>query len=292
MNLIDNPKVSGGIFTAIVLGLLIFAGPAQAITISLTGFGISSVAQGGKITTNASLDVNSQLNSDEVDLNINGPASRTCIFKLNGTVISGSISDCSGININLDSGNISGIGSGFGYGYGLTTNSVLNYSITIDTTGFSSGSYSIWLSSNGFNSSIENLSITTPSSSSNNNDGNNNGGGGRNLRNIPVILSPIVPIITAPATPETAQTEGISAGITGASGSGNSSPETEATTTTGGLFGTLTGGVVSALRTGKGKVWVVIITLVVMIFAVGLSLYRRIVADTIPRKNYPSFTNY
>ena len=87
MNLIGNPKVSGSIFTAFVLFLIVLAGPAQAITLSLTGFGVSSVAAGGSVSTNASLKIDSQLDSDKVNLSISGPSPRTCIFSLMGQLI-------------------------------------------------------------------------------------------------------------------------------------------------------------------------------------------------------------
>ena len=42
----NNPKVIGGFVTLAVLALLILAGPAQALSLSLTGFSLSTPHKG------------------------------------------------------------------------------------------------------------------------------------------------------------------------------------------------------------------------------------------------------
>jgi len=157
----------GMVLTGFVLFLLVFAGPTNALNLSLTGFAIS----GNSLSTTATINVasNDRIKFNEIKLNLNGPVDKVCKFSVDGTAISG----CEGVTINLLSqttefGYGNGFGYGYNYGYGYNqgySNGAFTYEILLDSNHFISGTYSVSLStdlgSNEYFSSSESLSITS-----------------------------------------------------------------------------------------------------------------------------------
>jgi len=164
-------KIIAGIISVAILLLLIFAGPAAALNLGLTGFSVSEPEQGVKTSTNASILIRTdeRIEFGEIVLQITGPTTKTCLFNLNGSLISG----CEGVEIHLIGTNVS-YGYGYGYGQGYPydwgqrngfTNGLLTYNITLDTLEFNVGDYNIILKTSlgthDFSSGVIPLTIKT-----------------------------------------------------------------------------------------------------------------------------------
>ncbi len=171
------------LITALVISLILIAGPAQALTLNLSA-NASSVSKGTNVELTADIDINSSetLNINEITLELSGPQSISCKFSPNGSIISG----CNGLSILRTSNTNFGYGYGynfnFGYGYGYTQGK-LQYKITLDTSNLQAGIYTSNLivkvanqifSQQG-SSLIINNPIETNQNTNSNSDNNNNG---------------------------------------------------------------------------------------------------------------------
>lgn len=139
--------------TLVVVAILILSVPAGAVKVSIKA-DRETVQKGGTITFNVSVELTSPdqyIPIQMLSLNLTGAQNVTWYFYPNGTLISGS-----GVSI-TPAGNLGpyGYGNGYGYayddgnyynfsyGYGYGDNStyVMNYTITIDTSQLTTGSY-------------------------------------------------------------------------------------------------------------------------------------------------------
>lgn len=162
-----------------ILTMLILAGPAQGFTLNLS-LDDSSPTEGDTITFTAEVDILSgeRLPVDYLTLELTGPETVSCRFNADGTVISG----CKGISIALSQSSNLGYGYGygyfgygynFGYGYGYETGKLI-YTITLDTSDYSIGTYSTELKAkignNEFSEQGSQFTISEESSSSGGSD--------------------------------------------------------------------------------------------------------------------------
>ena len=137
-------KVIASVVTAVVLGLLVYAGPAQAFSLKLD-FENTEAEQGKKIELTATVDIDSgeALDIEEITLVLNGPEKVECTFDITGKMKSGVNEECHGINIKkipypqIEKGY--GYSYSYNYGYGITEDLV--YEITIHTQKFKVGEY-------------------------------------------------------------------------------------------------------------------------------------------------------
>ena len=165
MNLLNKPKIIAGILTFIILGLIIFVGPAKAFVLELNT-DKNSLIKGEKIIFNASIDIESvdkYLPIKTLKLNLHGLSPLTsldvCEFDIDGKPISGcdgmiikKISEANAYGYGYGYGydNSYGYGYDFGYGYGYgygygQGESELTYEITLDTINYDAGDYESWL---------------------------------------------------------------------------------------------------------------------------------------------------
>lgn len=105
-----NGKVLSSLITALVVGLLVIAGPVDALHLSLEGFKNTPYAFGEKVNFVGEIDINSNeiVNIQNVSLEVNDQI--VCTFDVSGNLLA----NCTGINVSL----ISGLPAGYGYGYG------------------------------------------------------------------------------------------------------------------------------------------------------------------------------
>ncbi len=130
MKIGNSSRIIAGILTLAIIGLLIFAGPAQAFVLGLTA-DKEDVKKGETITFNATLDIQSMdkyLPVEHLELHINGPESVVCKFDINGKIINEE--GCEGMEIEriyFNSENY--LGYGYGYGYGQENSYGYGYEI-------------------------------------------------------------------------------------------------------------------------------------------------------------------
>ncbi len=144
-------KIIASMITIAVLGLLVFAGPAQAYTLSLD-FENTTAEQGKKIQLTATVDPEgaNPTEIDEITLILTPEQGDTieCSFDVTGKMKSGTNTECHGINIKktpqpkINQNYGYNYGYSYGYGYG---SSELVYEITIHTQKFSVGKYNTQL---------------------------------------------------------------------------------------------------------------------------------------------------
>jgi hypothetical protein len=145
-------KLSALLITATILIVLMLSGPAAAFKLSLNNLSSSSAVKGDKITTSAGIEVRSDERVSIASVNVIIDNAIICSFNADGT------GNCSavGIDIKLIS-NTTGYGYGYGYQYGYNynygyqqgyNNGILEYSIIIDTSYFSSGTHTLKLETN------------------------------------------------------------------------------------------------------------------------------------------------
>lgn len=123
--------------TGFILAVLMFSAPANSYILNLTS-DKTDVSKGGEITFNTGVSISSSESSNVQNLTLyliglNGISDYSCVFDVNGAVLSG----CSGMIITR-TGNLS---YGYGYGYGYGASGTLSYKITLDTTNYNTGEY-------------------------------------------------------------------------------------------------------------------------------------------------------
>jgi hypothetical protein len=143
-------KFYGFVFSALVVVLLLLAGPAQGFTLNLD-LDNTAPQQGQAVTFTAVIYIEQeeQLPVNELTLELNGPELITCKFD----AIGNPLSECKDIKVERISNTSYGYGFnfgygpegnynwGYGYGYGYGTSKKLAYKITLDTTKHSYGLY-------------------------------------------------------------------------------------------------------------------------------------------------------
>ncbi|MBU3912679.1 MAG: hypothetical protein KKE50_01155, partial [Nanoarchaeota archaeon] len=158
--------------TCVILGLLVFSGPAQAFTISINSSS-AKASVGETVSFIMSIELeNDRLPIDYLYFELIGPQNVNCMFYADGTVISG----CSGIGVsqltgsNFDEGNLSGNYSGsiynWGYGYGYGSGGALSYNVTLNSSNFPEGIYStrfrVKINSDYFSKIGNNITLVIP----------------------------------------------------------------------------------------------------------------------------------
>jgi len=164
--------------TVMILGVLIFSGPANAFVLSIES-SVEKATVGEIVNFSVSVDVESDLLPiDYLALELAGPQDIECRFQVDGTIISG----CAGMKIDIISntgysqGNLSGnydgdsynwgYGYGYGYGYEHGKGRTLLYSASLNTSGMLVGVYSTnfraKISSDEFSRKGDDLTIESP----------------------------------------------------------------------------------------------------------------------------------
>jgi hypothetical protein len=128
---VGSSKLAGGISAIVIFGILILSGPAQAFTLGLEILN-PEVEAGENISFMASIDIEAEefLEIDYLVLKLYGPSPVSCVFNINGSLISG----CDGIFIEQISS------SPYQYGYGFSEG-VFRYNITLNTSEYLVGIY-------------------------------------------------------------------------------------------------------------------------------------------------------
>lgn len=103
-------KVLSSLVTILVVGLLVIAGPVDALHLGLSGFKTTPYAFGENINFIGDIEINSNeiVNIQNVSLEVNDEI--VCTFDVSGNLMS----NCTGINVSV----VSGLPAGYGYGYG------------------------------------------------------------------------------------------------------------------------------------------------------------------------------
>ncbi len=117
-----DAKTKTGIFsslvTLLVVGLLIFAGPANAFSVGLGSFDNEVPIEGEVITTTATLDIKSNERIEVMAINLTLNDVTHCVFDVNGNDLTGGQA-CKGVEVSLTKTALdTGYGYGFEYGYG------------------------------------------------------------------------------------------------------------------------------------------------------------------------------
>ena len=140
-------KTLAFVITALVMGMLLIAGPAWAFSISLDPVSTNvNLGEEVSLIYNFDIDTEERIPIDYLQLDIFANTNILCRFNSNGSVITG----CSGISIskltdsNYTEGNLTGnysstpynwgYGYGFGYGYGSLGSELLSYNITLNSS--------------------------------------------------------------------------------------------------------------------------------------------------------------
>jgi len=130
-------KFTSVVLTTLVLGLLIFSGPAQAYTLGLTILD-STINQGENVNFSVKVDFNENDKPlDYIELSLIGLTNTSCRFDESGN----KLNECKGINIIKIASNDSGYGSGYGYGYGYGQEKNLDFNVSLNTSTYVPGTY-------------------------------------------------------------------------------------------------------------------------------------------------------
>ena len=143
-------KLYSSLMTIMILGLIIFAGPAQAFSLNIDISNTTPVK--GDITTiTAELNINSEerLPVENLTLELDGPTQLSCHFFPNGNIISGCNDiiitplSTSSYTFGNQTGNFSNTtyNFGYGYGYGYNIQEKLSYKIELNTSNLNLGVY-------------------------------------------------------------------------------------------------------------------------------------------------------
>jgi len=129
-----SSKIFSGFLTGVVILMLLFSGPAQALNLNLE-ISEKEIIKGEKTNFFVRVDMESEnLSIDYLSLNLIGPIETECKFKTNGEIIE----NCDGIIIEKIKTNK------YGYGY-EEDKKILNYKITLDSNEYFAGVYEIFL---------------------------------------------------------------------------------------------------------------------------------------------------
>jgi hypothetical protein len=151
-----SEKIFSSIISIAVIFLLFFSGPVYAFSLSLGTPSNTSPTKGNTIYFTATMDIENNdvyIPVENFTLFFDGPSDKTCIFNVSGTIVSG----CTGINITMISvpatinysygyGNDSQgntFGNGYGYSYVSSVTNQFKYNVSLDTTNYDAGTYTI-----------------------------------------------------------------------------------------------------------------------------------------------------
>src|SRR3989344_1679157 len=134
MKQLNITKAVSGIFTVLVISILVLAGPANALTLLLETQK-EAVNQGSTAIFRAEIQEASLTDEDVLTFTLTGPHPITCTFDKNGEPISG----CEDVKIHAKEKE-----NNFGYGYGETKN--YEFLVQVKTTGYEVGEYTPKLS--------------------------------------------------------------------------------------------------------------------------------------------------
>jgi len=122
----NSSKIISGILTLIIIGILLFSGPAKAITLGITDISDTTPNEESTVSFLAKIDIHTNDRIPLTNITVNmknssGDIADTCTFNLAGV----NLTACTNFNIaNLHSNyNYSASLSGYGYGYGYDSNS-------------------------------------------------------------------------------------------------------------------------------------------------------------------------
>jgi len=122
-------KIVGGVITAVILGVLILSGPANAFVLSISVIN-PSVYSGEQISFVISAETeNNETGIDYLNLGLIGDTVYSCRFDVNGTIISG----CLGMSITKLNEDYES------YGYGVLKS--IGFRVDLNTSGYDSGKY-------------------------------------------------------------------------------------------------------------------------------------------------------
>jgi len=211
-------KVIGSFIALVVIALLVFVGPAEAVLVSLTQ--PNDANKGSDTSFSITVEVRDPdiLPIQYTDLLIIGPSgfSKTCRINNDGT------DDCSDVDITISKSSISivngaqygydqnlgyGYGLGTGYGYSSTSTGTITYDVIYHTPStLTDGIYSAKAdvyaqgssSSHTFSSSSKSFTISTFTTTS-----GGGGGGGGAATGLPGLIVPTPVPVPTPATPTT-----------------------------------------------------------------------------------------
>ncbi len=130
-----KPKILAGVFTLVIISILLAAGPAQAFILDMS-ISNDKPSEGETITFNVSTEVETADDPSDVGsftlfiVSKDAKDIISCTFFPDGTKITA----CPGINVVQTSSPT----FGYGYGYGFGT---FSYEITLNTTGMNHGVY-------------------------------------------------------------------------------------------------------------------------------------------------------
>ncbi|MCX9011814.1 MAG: PGF-pre-PGF domain-containing protein [Candidatus Methanoperedens sp.] len=181
--------VASTLVTLIIVAMLIISGPAQAVSVSISGLQTAPYTQGSNVEFQVTINITDPdrfVPVTNISINVTGPSGINRTFAPDGTPLSGdpviSIdpfliphpSDFGygygyGYDSRLGSGHNFGYGYGYGYGYGAGGGSLTYiYNVTINTTSLQAGSYTAVASLNtgkaakpSFSSPPADFTITT-----------------------------------------------------------------------------------------------------------------------------------
>lgn len=147
--------ITSSVITILIVMMLIISGPAQAVSIILSGLQ-SSYTQGDSVNFQVNITINDPdqfVPVTNISLNITGPSKLKSVFKLDGTLLSGdpsiSITHVKtpgqaefGYGYGFDTNMGQGFNFGYGYGYGARGGKLnYSYNVSINTTSLAVGDY-------------------------------------------------------------------------------------------------------------------------------------------------------
>jgi hypothetical protein len=145
-------KFTSVLITVIVLTMLLLAGPASAMTVSLSAPSNPNPVRGEVVEFDADIQINTNERVPITSMSVAFSDLTICYFEVDGTLMSG----CEGVTV-TPTGNTAGFGPGYGYnpfpgyGYGYNTGytqGALSYHISINTSRFAPGQVLLWYQAN------------------------------------------------------------------------------------------------------------------------------------------------
>lgn len=138
---VRKSKIFASLLVAVIVGLLVFAGPAEGISANLkVNDAFPTKGQIIQFMADVESTGGEVMNIQEITLRLSGANVYNCKFDVNGNIING----CPGVKITrvaAPSLTYGAYGYGYGYGYGTGYNGKLTYEIRLDTSDYNKGEY-------------------------------------------------------------------------------------------------------------------------------------------------------
>jgi hypothetical protein len=152
----NNRKLAGSLITIIVVAMLVFMGPAQAVTVMISGLEPSYTPR-TPVKFRVSMEINAPdqfVPITDISLDITGPANLNRIFSVDGMPESGDHriridpvqyprSTDYGYGIGCEDDNCYNFGTGDGYGKGKKKTLKFIYDVSININGLPAGDYNV-----------------------------------------------------------------------------------------------------------------------------------------------------